>query len=501
AGSTNDPRGLEPAGAPLEDHMRRAAAPQLRIRVVASVISALIVPATWLLARCFLGSGAALLAAGLMAVSLLDLIFSQQARAHAPAAAFTTLAVCACVHLRRKPTLSAHAAAAVASGLAIATLQSGALVLGSLAAANLLRERASRSARLLGPVLCAAVVAAFHFAFLAESSGAALEEHLASTGGGYFRFFGHRVYYDLFVGTGFATLMASFWSMENVTSVFAVVGLSFWLLSKRSSELRRRTRPDLGVVLAYVLPYFVIFGMYHKTGARLAIALLPFLACMAAFGASRVRALLPLVRSSRVAGVAMGMLILAVPSAAAWRLASRRAEPDTATLAARWIAANVDPSARIALVPPLELPLLRCSEALQVDAPLGWGSPWRKYQAALEPEALTRQGFDLRTWPLSLRGEMDRAASDPAGYFKARATQYVVAAISHTDLVKLHTEKLLGAMEALDWRVRSVPALEQESLPRLDWGFDPRDGVNWTWRLLGDFRASGETIVIYEVGD
>ena len=45
---------------------------------------------------------------------------------------------------------------------------------------------------------------------------------------------------------------------------------------------------DLWVALAYVVPYVLIFGMYAKSGARVGIQLVPFLACAAAFGTARV---------------------------------------------------------------------------------------------------------------------------------------------------------------------------------------------------------------------
>ena len=501
ASLTDDPRGAAPSGSTLEEHLRRAAAPHRRIRTVVSVLSAMVVPATWLLARCFLGSGAAFMAAAFMAVSLIDVIFSQQGRPHAPAGVFITLAVAASVRLRRKPTLLAHAAAALAAGLAVATLQSAVLVLGAVAAAILLRERTSRKARIAGPVICAALVAGISLAFLAESSGAARPEHIDSAAGRYFRLSGHPVYYSLFNGSGFSTLIASFWSLENLTSILAVVGLAFWLAGGRGEARRPGARSDLAVVLAFVLPYFLLFGMYQKTGTRIGIPLLPFLACMAAFGLSRIGAVAPLLRNSRAAAVTLALLVFAVPSAAAWRLVDRRAELDTATRASRWIAANVDPGARVALVSPLELPLVRRAEALRVDSRLGWSSPWRRYLAALDEQELDRLGFDLRAWPLSVPTEMAAAASDPAVYFRTRATQYVVMMLSRTEGVRLFGEGLRKAMRDLAWMANSLPAPEEEGLPLMDWGFEPKDGVNWTWRLLGDFRAGGETVEIYEVGN
>src|SRR5262245_32233065 len=56
----------EPA-AGLAEHLRRASATHVHVRLVGAALSALLVPATWLLARAFLSAGAAYFAAALAA--------------------------------------------------------------------------------------------------------------------------------------------------------------------------------------------------------------------------------------------------------------------------------------------------------------------------------------------------------------------------------------------------------------------------------------------------
>ena len=97
--------GPAPAGAALEEHLAAAAAPVVQLRATVALLAALVVPATFLLARRFLASGWSLLAAALSATSLLHLVFSQQARPHGATATTFTLAVLGAMALRRRGDL------------------------------------------------------------------------------------------------------------------------------------------------------------------------------------------------------------------------------------------------------------------------------------------------------------------------------------------------------------------------------------------------------------
>lgn len=198
--------------------------------------------------------------------------------------------------------------------------------------------------------------------------------------------------------------------------------------------------------------------------------------------------------------VGLALIVLCVPSTAAWRFVTRRAQPDTATRAAHWMEANIDPSAHVLLVPPLEIPLARGDEAMRKDANIGWKSPWRAYLGTLAGQDLALRRFDMHTWPMSKAAEMDRATREASTYFKARDVQYVVLSVSRTERVRAYSEGLRNALRDLGWMACRIPAEEDEALPLLSWGFEAKSGVNWTWRLLGDFRAGGETVEIYEVG-
>src|SRR5690349_839119 len=135
-----------PRDASLAEHLAQASAPIVHVRIVVALLSLLAVPATYALARRFLGRGPAVLAAFLSAASLLSLLFAQQARPHAAAAAIALLAVVAALRLARRPSWGSASVAALAVGLSIGALQSGLLSALPLAAAWLWRDRRDSSA-------------------------------------------------------------------------------------------------------------------------------------------------------------------------------------------------------------------------------------------------------------------------------------------------------------------------------------------------------------------
>src|SRR5258705_248250 len=79
----------------LEEHLRRASASHEHVRIVGTILSVLLIPATWLLARWFLSAGASLLAAAFAAGSTLNLfghqVFLNQFRGAGFAKLYATL--------------------------------------------------------------------------------------------------------------------------------------------------------------------------------------------------------------------------------------------------------------------------------------------------------------------------------------------------------------------------------------------------------------------------
>jgi hypothetical protein len=242
-------------------------------------------------------------------------------------------------------------------------------------------------------------------------------------------------------------------------------------------------------MLAYVLPYALVFGLYRYSEDRLGLPLLPFAACLAAYAWKRVCSTLP-----RLAGAVLAAAVLAVPAIGVLRLGLQRTRPDTSTQMARWVGEHVTPSARVQLVPPVELPLLRSARALEQDVPVGWSSPWRAYLAASGADAMRGRTFELYTWPLSKQPQIEIAAQDPVGFFGALGTDYVVIAAPdepHADSLASMRAKLREHSEPL----HSAPAEERAALPLF-----PSPEVIWTWRLFGAFRADGQALEIYGLG-
>ena len=75
----------------------------LAVRRTIAALSLLIVPATYAIARCWLGPGWSLVAAAFTLVSLLMQSLAEQARLHAVVAAMAAVAVAACLWMRRRP--------------------------------------------------------------------------------------------------------------------------------------------------------------------------------------------------------------------------------------------------------------------------------------------------------------------------------------------------------------------------------------------------------------
>jgi hypothetical protein len=111
--------------------------------------------------------------------------------------------------------------------------------------------------------------------------------------------------------------------------------------------------------------------------------LVPFYAVFAAWGASR---LVESVRS-RALRVVLAGLALALPAAAAWKLTSVRAAPDSSTQVARWVRENVKPDERVHVFPAVDLPLFYSEEAIRESGQTANVLYWMHLQRTI-PDAL-----------------------------------------------------------------------------------------------------------------
>jgi Dolichyl-phosphate-mannose-protein mannosyltransferase len=491
----------------LAGHLRAASAPLLQARIGVAVLSVLLVPGTWLLARRFLSRGAAFFAAASMSTSLLAVFFAQQARPHGPAAAMALLVVLAALHMRERPSLPSYALAGIAAGAAVGALQSGMAVLFPLLAAHALRRRATPAAsrwHILIAIAIATALSCAFYPFLLKPVSATNTPKFAYTGDT-FEFFGHSIFLHMFNGEGFSVELSTLWSFETVATLLALIGIVHWLRDgeRKLSLAYWRERPDLCVVLAYVLPYFVVVGMYERAYERFVLQLLPFVITLAAFGAVRTAIAMRARAVPRFAIVAAGFLCLAVPAFGTARLVHLRASPDSGTLVARWIEANVKPvDERVLVVPFLDFPVWRTEEALFREADLGWTSPWQVYQTKLIGRPVEGLRYDLRFWPFTKKAIRELALEDPLGFAKHIDARYVIVnlpLLAKGDPVRPPFIDALRKGADLVLRVPSSahgvagePTLLFEDMPdRWSW--------NWTVHMLYDFSADGLVTEVYKI--
>jgi len=375
-------------GAALEEHLHAAADDHLDTRRTVAWLSALIVPATWLLARRFVGPRWALLAAGLAGASLLHVFFSQQARPHAPLGAFMPLAMAAILWTRRRPTARAYLVVGLLLAVLLGFLHSAIAMFIPLVVASLLRERDGRGwldPKLLIPLAVAAVaIPVFYWPMI--------DPDLSSVTAGKFdgettvTMPGHVIDFRRFNGNGLGTTLVTLRSYEPMLTVLALAAGLVWAIARlrRWDVPRLAERADAAVVLSFCIPYGVVISLWEENYERFVIPLLPFLAVFVAWGA---RALVHRARSAGARGavVAAALLLSAFPAYTSARLAWIRSRPDTAEQAAAWLAANTTPGEAKIFAPVWwDLPLPRTEESLhhreEGARPFLKLSYWKYYQ-------------------------------------------------------------------------------------------------------------------------
>jgi hypothetical protein len=436
----------DPAGMTLAEHLARAGGLHVLIRSIVAVFSVLLVPATWLLARRVFGEGWALFATALVALSLLNLDYGQQARPHSFAAPFTAFAVAAAVRLRHRPNLGSWALYGLAAGLAIAALQNGIAVLLPLAVAFVLREREHR--RWLEPraLVALGIIALFvrvfwPFAFVTSEG--------AETGieGGTIRVSDQTMALSEFTGEGFPTVILTVWYYESVTFVLACVGLIVWLVSffRRGDERVPGRGVDVLVMLSYALPYFLVIGMHERAQQRFVVQLLPYVALAATYGLRGV--LLWFGHGAPGSGMVprlVAVAALTVPLAATMSQMALRAKGTTLAEAGRWIEEHVAADEKVGIHLSFDVPLVRRLENQFVDGAWGGeprksilaGSPWNSYQRQhVGPDwPGERHWIDSLYFPgeLILMGtSIDAVTKNPEAYLRGQEFDFLVLPGEH----------------------------------------------------------------------
>ena len=446
----------------LGQHLKLASAAWVQARVVSVLLSIWIVPATWFLARRFLSNSWSLLAAALCTTSLLHVVFSSQERPHGTAATFSLLAVIAALRLRRDPSIAAYALVGLASGLAIGSLHYGAFVLLSAIAAVWLRdERPARAsawwslASLAIVALCVRWLYPFHFT---GNKGFLSFERVGSDRA--LNLSGQPLFLDKFDGTGFLAIVSNLWSYDPVIFFTACVGAAFLVARLRRgwTSLERERRRDLAVVLAYVLPYFLVIGMYAETWERFLMPLIPYLACLGAFGAkSAIAPLFARVSSARASvacRVSCALLLPALALVPALQVGRVRASPNTLACAAAWIRENASETDPIVVVPYVDLPLLHGDLALAENSKRPWSSNWIRYQMELTDAEKVGPRYEVFVVPKPRLEAIRALTDDPMGYFREFHARYVVIETGSEEFTMLdHAREALRRDADLVFRI------------------------------------------------
>jgi hypothetical protein len=301
-----------------------------------------------------------------------------------------------------------------------------------------------------------------------------------------------------FHGAPCSKILAAVWALDPLLVTAAALGVSVWLLDRIRDPARRNEilRGDLAVLLALVVPYVLVLGLYRETLVRFCLPFLPLLACAAAFAYQRARERwLPKLANETArtaAGAALGLVLLALPLWPALHFAWIRCRPGPLEEAARWIETHVDPGETVVVVPNFDLPLLPTNAALARNASLAFRTIWTEYLAHVPPESLQGVRRPILVEPGSRPTSLVEFTNDPLAYLRGFDARYVVLDLSAFSNGFLRTRADLAA--------RISPAVVDDGRGRgvALWGtgYDPlRPSAASILRL----RSLGTTVEIYRI--
>ena len=425
-----DPRPTLSNGPALAEQLARAKAHWRELRVASCLLSCLTIAGTWLLARRFFERGWAFAAAALGAGSLLQAVFSTDARPHGTASAAMLFAVLASLALLQKRSFARYLLAGLGSGLAVGALHYGVFVLPCLLVAHFAAPRAGEKRSVFGlgaalalVALCVRVFYPFHF-----SGRGDLFHFGEQQGERVLNLSGQPLLLERFDGTGFRAIAQSLWSYDPLILVLASAG-SVWLglrLLRRRAFGSTERKSELFVLAVFLVPYILVIGLYRETWERFLLPLLPYFALAAiAFVQALARRVAP--RLAYGAGGALASACLFAPGLALqWHLGSLRRADDTLEQAAQWVEQHCTPEhERIDMLPYIDLPLFHSAAAIAAleDAP--WNSRWLYFERYESPSNRAPR-WNVFLPPAATdptRAEMMR---DPLGWWRAHGSQYVV---------------------------------------------------------------------------
>jgi len=364
----------------LKSHLYQASAPYLCARTLVILISILLVPGTWLLARRFMGPLPALFAAALVAASLLHAVYSKQARPHAPEATFILLALLSYLKLMQDSRLRVLILSGVTTGLAICCLQNGFFCLPALFAAFHFNHKSDGGKLSLKLSVLILIIGTCLFCFYSFNFR------------GNFKVSGLQYGILNFHDTCFKDICIHLFLYDPVLAGLTILG-ALYLIPKIRRSFSLEQNRELMVILAFVLPYSLIIGLYGENQIRYLLPLIPMLAALGALGIEKMVSLIfSDQKKARQALVVSFILLLSLPAYATGRLAILHARPDTLTLAAQWFNKNADyKKTHILTGEGIQIPLFY----LKPSPWAFWVSPWSHYQNRINTRIP-----GLQKWPI-----------------------------------------------------------------------------------------------------
>lgn len=486
-------------GSTLEQHLARASLPFLEMRVLIALLSVALVPLTFFVARRALGDVRAFLGAAFVATSLLHLQFSGQARPHGAATSIQFSALLCAMHAIERKTWRSVLVASAVSGLALGSLQTGAMLAPALAVSAWLSGAGwkERIARTFVALATFGFVALPFYPFLPI-----LDEHgltLSSHGG-------HPLMWSDLTLVGITRCIRDLREYDPVLTIGAAVGAAV-AITRALRLLPRLAGAQQAVgwrvlLLCHALPYVLVLGLNGNVYERFTLPIVPYLALASA---DAVVTLAELVAGRSVAA-RRGLTTVLAAAALAWpaltdvRFGALARQPDNDERAARWIVEHAAPADRILNGPAFTLPLLRDARELDEQFPRGslCGIPWLAYQRAL-PRSELEHAWSIAQYPQTRPGvPMLRDLSE------LDAARAVVDAAHVRWIVLEHSRRTLS----IDWyaRLRDVARergelvfVAQPSADPNDRGPHPYQGSGGLSLRLAELEAFGPPIEVYEL--
>lgn len=512
-----------------EEHLRAASREVLRIRRVNAVLSALIVPATWLLARAFLSRGPALFAAALVAFSLMQIWFAQGVRPHAISAAFAVAAVATAIALRRRPTWMRYASAFAWTILAACSLQIGFAAFVPLVAAHVLRVRGvmrrANFAFVLGLAAAAVSVRACYpvLSSLGEPRqvlAAEIAEDEPASVSAVDQVSAHASAVVRSV-VGLRDAVAAGFRYEPLLCVLLVAGVAALVFARRArldAETSRETggladwrrhlagRENAVIVLAFVIPCTIAIATYGLGAPRFVLALVPFVATFGVYGlfalCERVVHSEGRIEDGRLVAQVAALAIVLAEAFVAVRLVAIRSANDTVQRAAEWITQNLDPQRdRIAHSASIDIPLRRTRDALAAS-PIVYDYlfPWIRYQRSISPTRTESKAWDVRPLLTGTHAARLHIRVDAGDFVRASGATYAVVEV-HTDSIRPYAAQIREGLAMSARRVaRFSPLVVDGGDTRpMDYHDDElEDRPLWWWRTIST-RSMGPVLEVYRL--